>query len=174
MVNIWSRQTQKSKVATEKKVTIIVLLLLLAIAGTLYFVLKPPNKTEPSPSPVATRKSEAQPSIAASSNQTPSNSSSKSTYTQPTANAGQGPLQPSGRFVSNHNPPSLSSSEESVCTTSPNALCFLSFTQNGIVKSLQTKTTDSNGSATWAWTPESIGLTKGAWKISATATLNNQ
>jgi len=82
-------------------------------------------------------------------------------------------------LVSNHQP-SLSSSwgtnqESSVCNTSPGATCQITFTSNGVTKSLASEQADSTGAAYWNnWTLQSIGLTEGSWTITATATLNGQ
>jgi hypothetical protein len=83
---------------------------------------------------------------------------------------------PSGTFVSNHSP-SLSDSsraqETSVCITTPGASCFIQFTLNGTTKTLDARTADENGAASWDWTPSSLGLTQGSWSIKATATRNS-
>lgn len=85
---------------------------------------------------------------------------------------------PSGTFVSNHRP-SLSGSdllkhEESVCNTAPGATCYILFMKDGIVKQLDPQTADSSGSTSWSWDIGQAGLTEGAWKITAVATLNGQ
>lgn len=91
----------------------------------------------------------------------------------PSIDASTQPSAPTGTFVSNHRP-NLSgkpapSSETSTCTTTPGAQCKISFSMNGIVKSLPTQQTDGNGNTSWTWTLQDIGLTTGSWKISATA-----
>jgi hypothetical protein len=84
---------------------------------------------------------------------------------------------PSGTFVSNHSP-SLSDAsraqETSVCNTTPGASCSITFTLGNTTKTLSAKTTDDNGAASWDWTPSSLGLTEGSWKIKATATQGGQ
>jgi hypothetical protein len=87
-------------------------------------------------------------------------------------------LAPIGDFVSDHHPnlsghpaPNL---ETSVCTSTPGATCEITFTSNGITKSLPSETTDSGGSAYWNWKLQDIGLTPGSWQIQATASLNGQ
>lgn len=99
-------------------------------------------------------------------------SSSKSTSVATTL------ITPSGDFVSNHRP-NLSGSpapntESSVCATTPGATCTISFTMGGVTKSLEARTTDSNGAAFWDWKLQDIGLTAGTWKIQASASLNGQ
>lgn len=86
---------------------------------------------------------------------------------------------PSNGFVSNHHP-NLSghpapATLTSVCTTTPGARCTITFTKDGVTKSLPTQTTDRGGSAYWNdWSLQSIGLTAGSWQIKAVATLGSQ
>lgn len=85
---------------------------------------------------------------------------------------------PSGDFVSNHHP-NLSGSPapnriSSVCTTTPGASCTISFTKNGVTKSLPAQTTDAGGSTYWDWKLQDIDLSVGNWQVVATATLNSQ
>ena len=87
-------------------------------------------------------------------------------------------LVPSGNFVSNHRP-NLSgvpapNTMESVCNTTPGARCKISFTKDGVTKSLPEQTTDSGGATYWSWKLQDVGLTEGSWKIQAIATLNGQ
>lgn len=82
-------------------------------------------------------------------------------------------VTPVGTFVSNHEP-NLSGSPApnlivSTCRTSPGVTCAITFTQNGITKSLPAKITDSNGNADWTWKLQDIGLTIGDWSITAVA-----
>jgi hypothetical protein len=83
---------------------------------------------------------------------------------------------PTGVFVSDHHP-NLSGSPApntmtSDCTTTPKATCQISFTMNGVTKSLPAQTTDAQGATYWNWTLQKIGLSSGTWTIQATATLN--
>jgi len=88
-------------------------------------------------------------------------------------------VAPTGDFVSNHHP-NLSGSPapdtlNSVCTTTPGATCAISFTKDGVTKSLPTETTDRGGSAYWnGWSLQSIGLTIGSWQVQASASLNGK
>jgi hypothetical protein len=85
--------------------------------------------------------------------------------------------KPSGSFVSNHKPGQNGSptEESSVCLTTPGASCTITFTMNNTTKSLPAQTADSSGTAYWAsWTPASVGLTAGSWKVSAVATWGTQ
>lgn len=85
----------------------------------------------------------------------------------------QTPLAPVGVFVSNHHP-NLSGSpapntESSTCTTTPNVKCQITFTMDGVTKTLPSKITDENGNTSWSWDIKEIGLTEGAWKVTAVA-----
>ena len=88
-------------------------------------------------------------------------------------------IAPSGDFVSDHHP-NLSGSPApntmtSVCNTTPGATCQISFTMDGVTKSLPSQTTDSGGSTYWTnWKLQNVGLTAGSWSVEATASLNGQ
>lgn len=122
---------------------------------------------------------------------TPTASSAKNKYSLPDGNSGSssssgttkqsaayGSLEnPTGTFVSNHKP-NLSGSpapsqEQSVCNDVPGSTCVIEFSQNGITKSLQSKTIDNSGSAYWTWRLQDLGLTQGSWQISAKANLGS-
>ena len=102
---------------------------------------------------------------------------------QPGDNKGDGSnssmlLTPTGDFVSNHNP-NLSgkpapNTMTSVCTTTPGAQCQITFSKDGVVKSLPSQTTDRGGSTYWYWKLQDIGITAGSWKIMATASLDGK
>lgn len=84
-------------------------------------------------------------------------------------------LAPSGNFVSNHRPDQTHPTETSVCTTTPGANCQITFTKDGVTKSLSSKVTDRGGSAYWNdWRPSDIGLSPGVWKVQAIAELSGQ
>ncbi len=88
------------------------------------------------------------------------------------------PATPYGSFVSNHHP-NLSgspapSTEQSVCTTTPGASCYIQFTQNGVVKKLASQVADSNGLTAWTWDVNQAGFTEGTWEITVVATINDQ
>jgi hypothetical protein len=87
-------------------------------------------------------------------------------------------VEPYGNFVSNHHPnldgspaPSVM---QSICTTTPGALCTISFTKDGVTKSLPEQRTDSGGAAYWNWNLQDVGLSEGSWQIQAKATLGSQ
>lgn len=87
------------------------------------------------------------------------------------------PTTPTGNFVNTHQP-SLTTQMFSSCVTTVGATCQVTFTNTStgavVPVSSQPQLVDSSGSAYWSWTPKQIGLTAGTWKITATATLNNQ
>lgn len=88
--------------------------------------------------------------------------------------AGSELLVPSGNFVSSHSISLETANEESVCLTSPGASCSITFTKNGITKTLPAQTTDNTGATVWHWNAKDSGLTEGNWHIAATATLGDQ
>lgn len=89
-------------------------------------------------------------------------------------------LVPSGTFVSNHhvnlsNNPAGSGYITSTCTTTPGATCQITFTKDGVTKSLPAETTDAGGSAYWNnWQPGDYGLTTGSWTVTAVAKSGDQ
>jgi hypothetical protein len=87
-------------------------------------------------------------------------------------------IAPSGSFVSNHHP-NLGGSPapntmSSVCNTTPGASCRITFTKDGVAKSLDAQMADANGATYWNWKLQDIGLTEGTWSIQASATLDGQ
>lgn len=88
-------------------------------------------------------------------------------------------LAPSGNFVSNHHP-NLSGSPApstitSVCTTTPGGMCQITFSKNGVTKTLPSQMTDRGGSTYWNdWSLQTYQLTAGSWQVTATASLNGQ
>lgn len=84
-------------------------------------------------------------------------------------------ISPSGTFVSAHKNVPSTAPLSSVCNTSSGATCSIVFTMNSTTKSLPAQTTDRGGATYWnSWTPNSIGLTSGVWKVAAVASLNGQ
>jgi hypothetical protein len=85
---------------------------------------------------------------------------------------------PTGVFVSNHRPnlsgnpaPNIISSN---CDTTPGASCQISFTLNGVTKSLPIQSAGSSGTVYWTWSLQDIGITSGSWSIKAISTLGSQ
>lgn len=85
-------------------------------------------------------------------------------------------LSPSGNFVSSHSQSlSQNSPINSVCNTTPGAMCEIFFTQGSIVKSLPTQMTDEGGATYWdGWHLQDIGITAGRWQVSAQASLGSR
>lgn len=85
---------------------------------------------------------------------------------------------PTGTFVSNHHPNMSGSpapnTETSTCTTTPGARCQIRFTHNDTILYLPSQLTDADGSTSWSWTLQEIGLTSGTWKVAAIATNGNK
>jgi hypothetical protein len=94
---------------------------------------------------------------------TKTNNTSK-TYNSKTANAD--PNVPGDHSPSLRN----SSSEASVCSTTPDVQCKITFTQGSVVKQLATQTTDGNGNTNWYWQLSDVGLGAGSWHVTAIAT----
>jgi hypothetical protein len=95
------------------------------------------------------------------------------------AATGQDLVAPYGTFVSNHSPGQNGApdQEQSVCTTSPGASCYIKFTNTASNEStrLASQTTDSNGTTIWNWDViKDAHLTQGQWQITAVATLSGQ
>jgi hypothetical protein len=89
------------------------------------------------------------------------------------------PESPSGSFVSSYQI-TQNGQETSYCNSTPGANCIITFTSNGVSKSLASTAVATSGKndqvafASWTWHPSDIGLTPGSWGVSATATLNGQ
>jgi hypothetical protein len=142
------------------------------------------NKTDntpvtPRPITDKTKNSNPQTSTDPSDNSTNSKNGTSTTPTNtPSIPMSSLPVtKPSGSFVSNHKPGQNNSplEEASVCNTTANINCQITFTKDGITKSLPSKTADSAGTAYWpSWTSQSIGLTTGNWTVTAVATNTQQ
>lgn len=126
-------------------------------------------------------KGESSPNSPSSTNPSKTNGQISTSSQAPSSNNGtaQTLLAPTGNFVSNHHP-NLSGSPApntitSVCSSTPGATCVITFTKDGVTKSLGAKIIDAGGSAYWLnWNLQSIGLTTGSWNVKATASLNGQ
>lgn len=103
-----------------------------------------------------------------SNNQTPGSSKDNG------SGSNQELLSPTGNFVSTHKPRS-SDQLSSTCATTSGATCQITFTKDGVTKSLPVETTDAGGAAYWGpWKPQDYGLTPGSWTVTATAKLGTQ
>ena len=159
----------------NKKLIIIITIILFLIISTvaIMFIYKANQPTK------TINNSSTDSSTPTNSGNTDTNGSTSTSpdtsTTTPAIDSSITPREPTGTFVSNHSP-NISGSpapniESSTCTTTPGASCTIQFTNGDIIKSLDVKTTDSNGNATWdSWTLSEIGLTQGSWVISAIAT----
>ncbi len=172
-------------VKKNHKKFILLIILLLIIAFVIIFLLNDNKKkisTTVKQPITSTNKSNPAPVTTKSTTTSSASTSSKSnnsnpTNTQPTANT-PAPISPFGNFVSNYTP-NLSGSPspnliQSTCNTTPGATCVISFSQNGVTKSLAPEVTNSNGASYWTWHLQDIGLTVGYWNITAKATLNGK
>jgi hypothetical protein len=88
-------------------------------------------------------------------------------------------IAPTGTFVSNHFPGQNGSSttEASVCNTSPGATCYIKFTNvvTGDTTQLAAQVTDARGTTSWYWdVSQDAHLSAGQWKVMAVATLGSQ
>jgi len=82
-------------------------------------------------------------------------------------------VEPTGNFVSSHHATAVSN-EASTCNSTPGATCKITFTKDGVTKSLPAKTLDNGGATYWEWQPGEIGLTSGSWKVKAVTSLGDQ
>jgi hypothetical protein len=85
-------------------------------------------------------------------------------------------VTPTGNFVNSHKVKvdSAANTQQSVCVTTAGARCEIIFTKGSETRSLPAQTTDKGGATYWTWSPESVGLGVGSWKITAKATLGSQ
>ncbi len=135
--------------------------------------------TIPSSNPKTQTSSENQSGPAS---QSPKNNNvSQNPTTSVTSDKSQAPtsgslITPYGTFISNHHPnldgSPAPSQEQSTCQTSPGASCYITLTNNGVVKTLAAQNTDRDGVAIWNWDISKAGFTEGSWKINVIASLN--
>ncbi len=159
---------------------------LLVIVGAGYLIARATFLKSKTPAVPRTANSytKGQPAGSSGSSSSGNQSSSGQSTTSGSQKGGSGGssavvITPSGNFVSDHHP-NLSGSPApntltSVCNTTPGAACQISFTMDGVTKSLPSQTTDSGGSTYWTnWKLQDVGLTAGTWKVQATASLDGQ
>lgn len=131
------------------------------------------NEPEPAAGPGTLEKGRNTTSTPAE-NKNETNSSSKEPTTEdPQPTPGTPPKTPVGNFVSSHYA-GLGDTEQSTCNTTPGANCTITFTKDGVAKSLPIKKADGEGSVIWVWKPSDIGLTVGSWKVTAVASVGDQ
>jgi len=172
----------KILINNSKKSIILSALVIIIVSFVIFKITKAPEaltgqiktiQQSPSNNQGTSNKSTIQPkNVSDKGSQQETNSSSS------TSNVDTGiPLvAPYGALVSNHKPGKNGSNtiEESECITTPGATCSMQFTQNGVIKTLDSEKTDSTGTAIWTWDVNKAGLTKGNWQVTAIAKLDSQ
>lgn len=163
--------------------------LLIGIAGLIVIVaiLELTNTThllhKQSVPPVIPAHSNTGQPISSSSTSSPASSVSNSGPSQnnvsPAETANHTLIAPFGNFVSNHFPGQngTSTSEASICNTSPGATCYIKFTNiaTGENTQLTAQTTDAQGYTSWYWdTSKDAHLYSGQWQVTAVAALGSQ
>ena len=177
MVKVSSRNLFRKKpflVVFAVLLLAIVALAALELTNTTHFFHTP--KTVSGPIPVISHKTTPQSVNTSSANTKGANTSTDTTSsTGPAVNSAV-LAAPSGIFVSNHHPGQNGTplTEESTCTTTPGASCYIKLTQAGIVKTLPPQSTGDSGGASWDWSIGQAGLGSGSWQVEAVATLGSQ
>lgn len=160
---------KRSRFSTRKLIILAVVALVVVGLALAISHHNSSNKTKSQMTTVSSKGEQAIPTTTASG-------SDKSTGTSTSSSSspsGEVPKTPYGSFVSSHSAGS-GDSELSTCLTSAGAKCMITFTKGGVSKTLDEKTTDSDGAAYWNWKPQDIGLSTGSWQIMATASNNGQ
>ncbi len=154
-------------------------LILLEATNTTHLLHHNSSKTVNSPTAQATK---GEPTNSSKNAPSQTNTGAPSTDTKnPTGTGGASTATlnaPTGDFISNHHP-NLSGSPapntvQSVCNTTSGATCQITFTKDGVTKSLPAQTTDAGGATYWTWKLQDVGLTAGSWQVQAKATLGSQ
>jgi hypothetical protein len=163
----------------RRRAAFLVVLLILLFAGGLLYTVK--HISKPDKNTHITTIPSSKPSFT-SANNTGKQHGDQDNVSQPqsdkfstSAQSSKGLRVPSNEgLVSNHSPKASLPGEQSVCSTTPGASCYIGFTKDGATKKLEAQTTDSQGFAYWTWDINSAGLAEGSWTITATAMLNGQ
>lgn len=167
----------KHKKLANKKIFLAVAVVVITAVFGLWLWQKDSNdKFTPGPSSNAQTKGEVSADTKPSSKdsaQSPGDSNQPADNKNSTSGTTSTLIAPSGNFVSNHSS-SLDAAQSSDCTTTPGATCKITFTKDGVTKSLEERTTDRGGAAYWSWKPQDIGLSEGTWEIKAVASLNGK
>lgn len=153
-------------------IVVVTVTALCAVAAYVLFFRGPDVSTTPSTTAEEDQASVAQGQPAKNQNAATSSQSDKATGSSGTAQ-GDGPVPPTGNFVSNHSP-MPNDNLESLCVSTPGAVCDIRFSSGSTTISLGKKTIGSNGSVDWFWRPADIGITSGDWQIVASVTYNNK
>jgi hypothetical protein len=166
---------------TSYRIRVIVVLAVLIVAAVFIFTGHTPllHKSRPVSASQATKGEVPLNSKAAEKSNPNPNQPSTSSNPKNLNNSGVVTLlTPTGSFVSNHHPnlggSPAPNTESSVCTSTSGATCKITFTKDGVTKSLATETTDNGGSAYWDWKLQDIGLTAGSWQVQAEVSLSGQ
>jgi cytoskeletal protein RodZ len=177
---------QKTNSKKSKKIYLVIAVVTVVIIGGVVAFMVHRSSENKKPAPTASQLTKGEVTSGSSKSSGSSNSSSTSGLGSQTSDDKNDTgsqtgttaklIAPTGTFVSNHHP-NLGGSpapneEQSTCNTTPGATCQISFTYNGITKTLPAQTADSGGATYWTWTLQDIGLTQGSWHIQATASLN--
>lgn len=179
-----NRVYRRSLVKQQKNKIILLVMVLVAAAVLgliLYSKLHSTYKVIPTTSPSKTVSSKDEPSVGstqdksqASSTPTPVISSKQDEII---STSGSNLKTPSGTFVSNHSPSisnkDVSSSEQSICNTTPGASCEIRLTKDNDTKVLASQLADNNGNVYWSWDVKSAGLSTGKWTITVEAKLGD-
>lgn len=146
--------------------------MLLAIGGALYTTNRLPFWRRINKPPIthttanSVTKGESGSINSSNNGQAPNSNSSKNDV----QSSNEPLIAPTGTFISSHHLNSVADSASSSCTTTPGATCQITFTQNGVTKSLSEQTTDAGGATYWGpWRPQDYGLTAGTWTVTAVA-----
>jgi len=170
-------KTQKSY---KKPALVIVALLLIGAAG-LGFYQWNTNRKAASIQPIDLTQGTATPSPDVPGSKNSRSDSGSTTTPKDNPVSGQAlapasdvqPATPSGQFVSNYTPNldgnPLPNKENSICQTTPGVMCQIRFTMDSTVRTLPLQKTNANGTTSWDWRLQDIGLTRGTWKITAIA-----
>lgn len=150
--------------------TIVAVLLL--VSGIFYFQAIKTTEVTSTPSTSPTEDSEAAEQGVSQKNANSTQATTNNDKQISTPSPQGSVAAPQGNFVSNHRV-GTSDTIESICNTTRGATCDISFTSSNATKSLGRKTVGQDGTASWIWTPASIGLSAGSWQINATATLGD-
>lgn len=179
-----NKNRQKNKNNRAHKRWLLILGLLVLVAALAITILESTdvidlngNKKQTADSTIG-QQTKGEPQEIAADEQTPPPNNNSNSKNEVGNGQSQKLRKPSGTFVSNHEP-NLSGKPapnliESVCVTTPSATCVITFTKDGVTKSLPEQTADAEGATYWTWKLQDHGLTEGDWQVQAQATLGDQ
>ena len=179
-------QKNKTKKSSKKWLVVGLVVLLVAVAAAGWLWLKPDSEpkeiklndgktaiADPNV-PGSEDKNEDEPDVTPGTIGGPSNSKDYGSNVPGQTTTDAQPTKPTGTFISNpgndpNHPVKVSTSEESVCTTTPGVYCELRFTSGSTTYKSDRHKTNANGSAIWSWTPGEYSLTPGTWQVTMVA-----